>query len=187
MKKLLFIFCMLGIGLPALAQTVEYTIRYNLTLSRYEVYARSSATAAQFNWGSSQVSIVTPASLTNAPFTVNSVAAGGWSDNSQIYDVFGSDFHGVGSTGLKVDLVANQETLLFHFTLPGGACVPGIRLFVNGVDPASSVPELKGGDFANTMYSANDILGSNNLYIQNYANTGTVCTACNLVAPTLSK
>ena len=187
MKKLLLLVCLLGMGLTSLAQTVEYTLRYNIGLSRYEVYARPNFTQTQYAWGSAQVSIVVPASVANSAFTINSVAAGGWTDNSQVYGVQSSDFHGVGSNGLKVDLTSGQETLLFTFVLPGGACLPGLRLFINGTDPNSSFAGMMGGDFANTMYSANDILGATNLYLQNYANTGTVCTACNLTAPTLSK
>jgi len=187
MKKLFFILCLLSLGLPSLAQTVEYTLRYNIPQSRYEVFARPNFTQTQYNWGSAQVSIVVPGSLANSAFSISSVAAGGWTDNSQTYGVQSSDFHGVGSNGLKVDLVSGQETLLFTFVLPGGVCVPGLRLFINGTDPDSSFPGMQGGDFFNTMYSANDILGATNLYLQNYANTGTTCTACNLVAPTLSK
>ncbi|MEZ0484676.1 hypothetical protein [Fibrella aquatica] len=190
MKKMLLIMGLLFtafVGIAQTTQSVEFTLRYNLTLSRYEVYARPTTSATQYNWGSSQVTVVTPSSLTNVAFAINSTAAGGWTDNSQAYDVQGLDFHGVGSTGLKVDLTANTETLLFWFVLPGGACLPGLRLFINGTDPDSSIAGMNGGDFANTMYSANDILGDSNLYVRNYANTGTVCTSCNLIAPTLSK
>ncbi|GAB3022962.1 hypothetical protein [Spirosoma pulveris] len=187
MKKVLLILCLLGSALMGTAQTVDYTIRYNLTQTRYEVYARPNFTQPQYNWGSAQVTVVTPGSLANAAFTVTSVAAGGWTDNSDVFDVQSSDFHAIGSTGLKVNLTAGVETLLFTFTLPGGICLPGLRLFVNGTDPDSSAPGMMGGDFSNTMYSANDISGNSNLYVQNYANTGTVCTNCNLIAPTLSK
>ncbi|RYC68708.1 hypothetical protein EQG79_18895 [Spirosoma sordidisoli] len=178
---------MLGSALAGMAQTVDYTLRYNIPQARYEVYARPDFTQSQFNWGSSQVSVVTPSSLTNAAFTITSVSGGSWSDNSRVYEVEGSDFHGVGSVGDKVDLTSGVETLLFHFTLPGGVCLPGLRLYINGSDPDSSEPGMRGGDFTNTMYSANDILGENNLYFENYANTGTLCTNCNLTAPTLSK
>ncbi|MEZ0538343.1 hypothetical protein [Fibrella arboris] len=187
MKTLCLFVYLLCLGLTGMAQTVEYTLRYNIPLSRYEVYGRPNFTQAQYNWGSAQVSVVTPSSLANAAFSINSVAAGGWTDNSQAYGVLGSDFHGIGSNGLKVDLTSGVETLLFTFVLPGGVCLPGLRLFINGSDPDSSVAGMQGGDFANTMYSANDALGQTNLYLQNYANTGTVCTACNLTAPTLSK
>ncbi|WP_375447225.1 hypothetical protein [uncultured Fibrella sp.] len=184
MKTYFFALCFLCLSIASLAQTVDYTLRYNLALSRYEVYAKPNFTQLQYNWGSSQVTIVTPSSLTNVAFTITSVAAGGWGNNSNAYDVVGSDFHGVDSNGQKVDLTAGVETLLFTFVLPGGACLPGLRLFVNGADPDSSVAGMNGGDFANTMYSAT---GLSNLYVQNYANTGTTCTACNLTAPTLSK
>lgn len=187
MKHVFFVFILLSLGVESLAQTVDYTIRYSISESRYEVYARPNFSQSQYLWGSSQVSIVVPATVANSAFNVSSAAAGGWVDNSQVYGVLGADFHGVGSNGVKVDLTKDVETLLFTFVLPGGACVPGLRLFVNGSDPDSSAPGMMGGDFSNTMYSANDILGANNLYIQNYANTGTVCTNCNLTAPTLSK
>lgn len=187
MKTVCFFVCLLCLALSAMAQTVEYTLRYNIASSRYEVYGRPNFTQAQYNWGSAQVTVVTPSSLTNVAFSINSVAAGGWTDNSQAYEVLGSDFHGIGSTGLKVDLTAGLETLLFTFVLPGGACLPGLRLFVNGSDPDSGVAGMNGGDFANTMYSGNDALGQTNLYVQNYANSGTTCTTCNLTAPTLRK
>lgn len=187
MKKLIFVFCLLGMAFTGMAQTVDYTLRYNISLSRYEVYARPNFTQTQYNWGSAQVTVVTPASLTNVAFSINSLAAGGWTDNSQVYGVQNADFHGIGSNGLKVDLISGQETLLFTFVLPGGVCLPGLRLFINGTDPNSSVAGMQGGDFSNTMYSANDILGGSNLYVQNYANTGTICTVCNLTAPVLSK
>lgn len=187
MKTLLLLVSLLGFAFTGQAQTVDYTLRYNIGLSRYEVYAKPNFSQTQYNWGSAQVSVVVPAAVANSAFSINSVAAGGWTDNSQVYGVQSSDFHGIGSNGLKVDLTSGQETLLFTFVLPGGACLPGLRLFVNGTDPDSSFPGMLGGDFANTMYSANDILGASNLYIQNYANTGTVCTTCNLTAPTLSK
>jgi hypothetical protein len=193
MKNAFFILCMMSLSLTGLAQTVDYTLRYSIPLSRYEVYARPTSTTTAsftFNWGSSQVSVVVPASVANSAFNVTSLEAGAWIDNSRVYAPSSapqSDFHGIGSTGNIIELTGGQEKLLFYFTLPGGSCVPGLRLFINGSDPDSSAPGMQGGDFSNTMYSANDILGANNLYIQNYANTGTVCTLCNLTAPTLSK
>jgi len=198
MKKFCFLIGLSLLSIASMAQTsvsatVEYTLRYNLTDSQYEVYARPTfattptSNTVNYNWGSSQVSVVVPASVADLPFNITSKAAGGWTDNSQTFGVLGSDFHGVGSNGLKVVLTNEQETLLFTFVLPGGACLPGLRLFVNGTDPDSSFPGMQGGDFANTMYSANDILGDTNLYVKNYANTGTTCTNCTLTAPTLSK
>lgn len=191
MKKLSFILLLVGLSLTGMAQTVQYTLRYNIPQARYEVYARPTATDSTFNWGSSQVSVVVPASVPDLKFTsITSVAAGSWVDNSRVYapsSAAQSDFHGIGSTGDQIQLISGRETLLFYFTLPGGSCVPGLRLFINGTDPGSGAQGMLGGDFTNTMYSANDILGSSNLYVSNYANTGTTCTSCNLTAPTLSK
>ncbi|WP_375448422.1 hypothetical protein [uncultured Fibrella sp.] len=174
-------------GISVYAQNqIDLTLRYNIALSRYEVYARPTFSQTDFLWGSSQISVVTPGSVANAPFVVSSLEAGGWDDNSPVYGPTAAptlDFHGIGSSGRKITLVANQEKLLFTFTLPGGACVPGLRLFVNGSDPASN-PQTMPGDFANVVYAAG-VAAS--YYRVNYANTGTTCTACNLVAPSLSK
>lgn len=164
---------------------LDLTLRYNVAQSRYEVYTKANFSQTDFLWGSSQISIVAPASLANAPFAVSSVDGGGWDDSSPVYAPTAApslDFHGIGSAGKKITLVANQEKLLFTFTLPGGVCVNGLRLFVNGTDPASN-PVTMPGDFANVVYAAGV---STSYYHANYANTGTTCTACNLVAPSIS-
>lgn len=180
------LFC-LGVTLSSYAQNnVDLTLRYNLAQSRYEVYARPNFSQTDFLWGSSQITVVTPASLTNVAFSVSSLDAGGWDDSSPLYAPAAApayDFHGIGSSGKKANLVANQELLLFTFTLPGNACLPGLRLFVNGSDPSSN-PTTMPGDFTNVIYAAGVVAS---FYNTNYANTGTTCTACNLVAPTLSK
>jgi len=191
MKTSFLLLCLLSVTLTGLCQTtisVEYTLRYNLFQSRYEVYVRPNTSQISFSWGSSQITVVTPSSLTDVAISsVTSFAGGPWGDLSRAYNVQGSDFHGFASNGTPVDLAANTETMLFTFTLPGGACLPGLRLYVNGSDPTSSAPGMGGGDFTNTLYSADDAFGAFNLYVGNYANTGTFCTACNLSAPTLTK
>ncbi|ADB36244.1 hypothetical protein [Spirosoma linguale] len=173
--------------LPSL---INLTLRYNIAQSRYEVYGRPTFSAANFNWGSAQVSIVAPAGVPNSAFTVTSVAGGGWDDVSQVYGpsvASAFDFHGIGSPGKKTDLVANQELLLFHFTIPGNTCVAGLRLFINGSDPVATASGMNGGDFTNVIYSINTNQQQTSLYQLNYDNTGTTCTTCNLVAATLSK
>ncbi len=165
---------------------VDLTLRYNIAQSRYEVYAKPTFSQVDFLWGSSQISVVTPGSVANAAFVVASYDGGGWDDNSPVFAPTAApslDFHGIGSSGKKITLVANQEKLLFSFSLPGGACVNGLRLFVNGSDPASNAITMP-GDFANVIYAAGV---STTYYRANYANTGTTCTACNLTAPSLSK
>ncbi|MCY7358856.1 MAG: hypothetical protein LH609_15635 [Rudanella sp.] len=188
--KFIFAFaCFLLLALTSKAQNqLDLTLRYNIAQSRYEVYARPNFSQVDYLWGSSQVSVVTPASLANAAFAITSYEGGGWDDNSQLYGpsaASGSDFHGIGSPGKKITLVSGQEKLLFSFTLPGGVCVNGLRLFVNGSDPGSN-PTAMPGDFTNVVYVA-AVNNTTSVYRANYANTGTTCTACNLVAPSLSK
>lgn len=187
MKHLVTSILLLIAALNGYAQNqIDLTLRYNIAQSRYEVYARTTFSQTDFLWGSSQISVVTPASVANAPFVISSSEAGGWDDVSPDYAPAAAptlDFHGIGSAGKKITFVANQEKLLFTFTLPGGACVPGLRLFINGQDPASN-PQTMPGDFANVVYAAGV---ATSYYRANYANTGTTCTACNLVAPSLSK
>lgn len=190
MKRLFTSLLLLIVSVSAFAQNyIDLTLRYIIAQSRYEVYARPTFSQTDFLWGSSQISVVTPASVQNAPFVVSSIEAGGWDDSSPLYAPAAApslDFHGIGSPGKKITLIANQEKLLFTFTLPGGACVPGLRLFVNGQDPASN-PQTMPGDFANVIYAAGAATTNQTYYRVNYANTGTTCTACNLIAPSLSK
>ncbi|MCX6218559.1 hypothetical protein [Spirosoma sp.] len=191
MKFLSSLIVLVGLAFTGYSQgLIDLTLRYNIGQSRYEVYARPTFSQANFNWGSAQVSVAAPASIANSPFVVTSVAGGGWDDVSQVYAPAVAstlDFHGIGSQGKKIDLVTNQETLLFYFTLPQGNCVPGLRLYVNGSDPNSAGAGMQGGDFTNVVYTTSTNQQQTNLYQANYANTGTVCTVCNLVAPTLSK
>lgn len=155
-------------------QNIELTLRYNIPLARYEVYARPDATNPAFTWGPSQITIVVPPSISNTAFTINSVNAGAWLDNSRVYVPTADpahDFHGVGSLGSSVDFTSGQEVLIFYFSLPGGACTPGLRLFINGTDPNSAAPGMGGGDFANTIDNGNVA----DVYIGNYNNIGTTC------------
>jgi hypothetical protein len=187
MKSILFsVLLLMSTGLVSMAQNkIDLTLRYNSSLSRYEVYAKPNFSQANFLWGASQIAIVTPSSVTDAPFNLTSVAAGQWQDNSQVYAPSAaatSDFHGIGSLGAATNLSSGQEALLFHFTLPGGTCVNGLRLFVNGTDPNSAAAGMNGGDFGNSI--TNNTAAE--VYGVNYANTGSQCSACSLVAPTLN-
>jgi len=189
MKFLSAVVLFLTLAVSSYGQNqIDLTLRYNLAQSRYEVYARPSFSQTDYLWGSSQVSIVAPSSVANAAFAVTSYEGGGWDDNSQIYAPLAAstlDFHGIGSPGKKITLIAGQEKMLFSFTLPGNTCANGLRLFVNGSDPASNAATMP-GDFTNVVYVA----AANNttsVYRANYANTGTTCSACALVAPSLSK
>ncbi len=155
-------------------QSMDFTVRYNGGLNRYEVFCLPSFTQNNFTWGPSQITVVVPASVPNAPLPgLFPVAGGGWNDNSLIFAPAaqpGSDFHGVGSLGALTNVVANQELMIFYFALPGG-CVPGVRLFINGVDPDSSAPGMGFGDFGNSIDNGN----ITEIYNANYNNTGSNC------------
>ncbi|MFN3851962.1 MAG: hypothetical protein ACK4NY_21170 [Spirosomataceae bacterium] len=187
MKRFFLSFILSVIGLYASAQgTIQLTVRWNTTANRYEVFARPSFTLNNFNWGPSQISVVVPNSAPDASFTITSIAAGAWSDNSKVYAppaLSTSDFHGVESNGAPINLTANTESLIFAFTFPDGQCRDGIRLFVNNVDPGSSAAGMSGGDFRNSI--SNALL--EDVYLSNYNNTGTLCNPCIIVAPELIK
>lgn len=161
------------LGFSTWAQSLEFTLRYNIPLARYEVYVRPTTTNAAFTWGSSQISIVAPAAVPNSAFTVTPVAAGGWRDNSRIFAPTVTpafDYHAIGSTGETTDLEMGVEKLIFYFTISGG-CYDGLRLFINGSDPGSGAPGMAGGDFRNSVVN-----GLNQQrYLGNYNNVGTTC------------
>ena len=167
--------------LGAQSPNLQLTLRYNPFLTRYEVYALPDANQPTFNWGPAQISVVAPASIPDAPFNVTSVAGGAWLDNSLIFAPAaapGSDFHGIGSLGAPTTFTANVEKLIFHFTLPGGGCTDGLRLFINGVDPNSMAAGMGGGDFTNTIFAIvpGFPLGYE-AYTGNYNNAGSSCNA----------
>lgn len=186
MKKMFLSVCFCGFALMGIAQNkIDLTLRYNTAQSRYEVHAKPNFSQANYLWGASQISIIAPNSVADVAFNINSAAAGQWQDNSQVYAPSvapTSDFHGIGSLGSATSLSAGQEVLLFHFTLANGQCTNGLRLFVNGTDPNSAAGGMNGGDFSNTI--TNNMAAE--IYGLNYANTGTTCTACSLIAPTLN-
>lgn len=160
---------------------LQLTVRYNPTFTRYEVFALPNASQSVFNWGPSQISIVLPASVPDEALTIVSAAGGSWQDNSRIYApsaLPGKDFHGIGSLGATTSLIQNVEKLIFYFTLPGGGCTPGVRLFINNVDPGSSAPGMNGGDFANTIFAiVSGVPDGYEAYTGNYNNTGTICSS----------
>lgn len=187
MKKIFFIAFLGLLSLTSFSQgTVDLTVRWNTTLSRYEVYGRPTFTSASFTWGSSQVTVVTPSSAPNVALNITSANAGGWSSFNRIFAPAAAptlDFHSVISSGQPVALTTGQETLLFSFTFPDGLCRDGIRLFVNTSDPSSSASGMQGGDFKNAI--DNGLVAD--VYNVNYNNTGTTCSTCIIIAPELIK
>lgn len=187
MKKIFFIAILGLISLSSFSQgTVDLTVRWNTTQNRYEVYARPNFSRASFTWGSSQVTVVTPASAPNVALNITSANAGGWSTFNQIFAPTAAstlDFHSVISSGQPVAFTTGQEILLFSFTFPDGLCRDGLRLFVNTSDPSSSAAGMQGGDFKNAI--DNGLVAD--VYNVNYNNTGTTCSICTITAPELIK
>jgi hypothetical protein len=79
-----------------------------------------------------------------------------------------------GPLGASTALQAGVELLIFHFTLPGANCVPGIRLYINGSDPNSAADGMQGGDFSNTIFGIGSS-GPGEYYVSNYDNNGINC------------
>lgn len=189
MKKV-FLITVLGLmSMASFAQNkIDLTVKWNAAQNRYEVYAKPNFTNATFTWGSSQITVVVPASAPDKILNLNSVNAGGWvvSDYNQVFAPVADathDFHAVQSSGQPVALTANTETLLFYFTFSDGQCRDGVRLFVNGSDPSSSATGMNKSDFSNAI----DNGSVTDVYNANYSNTGTSCSTCNITAPELIK
>lgn len=175
MKKMLLFSAFLVMQSLFAQQELDFTIRYDDTNSRYEVYAKPNFTQSNFTWGPSQISVLVPANFPDQALLITSHAGGSWGDNSIVYAPSSSpnyDFHGVQTGGQLTNLVANQEKLVFSFVSPSGSCVTGLRLFINGSDPNSSQPGMAGGDFANSIDNGNLA----DIYNTNYNNTGSTCT-----------
>lgn len=189
MKKLLFTVLLSIIASISFAQQngIQLTVRWNIANNRYEVFAKPNFSQANFTWGPSQISVVVPASAPNAAFTITSLAAGVWGNNTNVYAPTADtahDFHSVDSNGATTSLTSGTELLLFAFTFSDGQCRDGIRLFANGSDPNSSAAGMAGGDYANTIDYGQI---SKDAYGSNYANTGTQCSSCSVLAPELIK
>ncbi|CAM3717649.1 T9SS type A sorting domain-containing protein [Flavobacterium gelidilacus] len=178
MKKTLLFSALFVMQFLFAQQQIDLTIKYSVSNSRYEVFAKPNFTQNNFTWGPSQISIVVPASFPDQSLLITAFAGGSWGDNSKVYAPTVSpsvDYHGVSSNGQQTNLVANQEILVFSFLPPSGACVDGLRLFVNSTDPNSSQPGMAGGDFRNSI----DNGALTDIYNANYNNNGTSCTLSN--------
>ena len=189
MKRILLMIAFFSIGTSTIfgQSNVELTLKWNAPLSRYEVYARPGFTQSGFSLGASQVSVVVPSSVADAKLTITPSAGGTWTEEGiAIYAPTvqpTSDFHPITSAGASTNFTSGVELLLFSFTLPGGLCTDGVRLFVNNSDPSSSAAGMNGSDFKNTLEAGAGI----EYYQSNYNNTGTQCNPCNITAPELSK
>ncbi|WP_337045236.1 hypothetical protein [Emticicia sp. 17c] len=188
MKKNILFIVLIMIGLTSFGQSnVQLTVKWNSTNSQYEVYAKPSFTQSNFNLGASQISIVVPSSVADSKLTVTPIAGGTWSEEGvPVYAPAAqpaNDFHPITSAGAGINFTSGVETLLFTFTLPGGTCADGVRLFINNTDPSSSAAGMSGSDFKNSLEAGAGV----EYYQSNYNNTGTQCNPCNITAPELSK
>jgi hypothetical protein len=162
---------------------------YNSALCRYEVYVTPSANHPNFVMGGSQIVIAVPhnaiynySSLRKDAFVISSVlpTAGSWKvvDAADLdvlpfynlpFDYYIIDTDGGSSIGT---LVANNDVLLFHFTL-GGNCINGIRLWegVGAVPNNFNDPEvINSGDFVTNI---NYVTTNTETWVGNSANTPT--------------
>ncbi|MUV04189.1 T9SS type B sorting domain-containing protein [Flavobacterium rakeshii] len=157
------------------SQQIDLTLKYVSATNMYEVYARPDFTQANFFLaGGSQITVVVPAVVNDGALSITTVDGGPWSDNSQVYAPgadSASDYHGVATNGSTVDLVANDELLLFRFTLAMG-CVNDVRLYNNSLDPGPSDTGMNGADFGNYVGNVFDL---QDYYGVNYNNSGTSC------------
>ncbi|WP_449528481.1 Ig-like domain-containing protein, partial [Flavobacterium beibuense] len=157
------------------SQQIDLTLKYVSATNMYEVYARPDFTQANFFLaGGSQITVVVPAAVSDGALSITTVDGGPWSDNSQVYAPgadSASDYHGVATNGSTVDLVANNELLLFRFTLAMG-CVNDVRLYNNSLDPGPSDTGMNGADFGNYVGNVFDL---QDYYGVNYNNSGTSC------------
>ncbi len=156
MKNILFIAAtLIFISFGANAQKkLNLLVKYDASFDRYEVYAKSNFSQKNFIWGPSQISLVLPSSVLINKIQVRNIDGGTWEDNSVVIapeinpEV---SFHGISSGGDKVDLVENNETQLFYFTLPKSINPSSVRIFDNQNDPKSTASGMLGGDFRNTI------------------------------------
>ena len=134
LQSLIFLL-MFALGPQLNAQDIDFTVRFNPSSSEYEVYALPDfSDPAYFVGGGSQISLVLPESIADAPLAITTVNGGLWTDNSRVFAPAADaihDFHGIASNGSIISIIAGEELLLFTFPLPGGGCIGGIRLYLS--------------------------------------------------------
>ena len=137
-------------------QQVDYTLEWNTTDSRYDVFVtRDIAAVAPFtNSGVTRITIALPAvggrsvssisSTNHGPdsYTKGLIAAPSSQPGNDFLNFStngGSSYIGVLSSGVK--------TLLISF-ITGNGCEVGTRLFINGSDPGSGDAGMSGVDYS---------------------------------------
>ncbi len=194
MKKLFLLFGLLLLMGSIVAQVPDMRTKliYDSVTCRYAVYAIPSVSASTFNLGGSQIVIAVPHDvITNYPttrrsaFVITTVAPitnnwviTAWADKDVLPTYSGPfDYYAVDNNGGALGaLIANQDLLLFYFTL-GENCINGIRLWEgigavpnNYNDPTHPV---MGGDFVTNLSEASTI-PFDEAWVGNIANVPTV-------------
>jgi uncharacterized repeat protein (TIGR01451 family) len=152
---------------------MDYTLRYNSGLNRYEVYGKPNWTGASIVTDC-YVTIVVPASLPNT--SLSSVTPGTHASGASATDKAyaptedpAHDFHFLPFTANSATYTAGQELFFVSFQLPAGspaACVSGVRLYNNVSDPVSNPGgNVMSGDFHN-VYT--NVMTSEDYYRTNY-------------------
>jgi len=158
-----------GFSVSAQVSQVQYDLIYNTSSGLYEAHAY--VTGASLTFPStipypSKFSVVVPASISDAPFTVvQSVNPPGmsWSQSNSIYAPAAapnSDFHafsiaGGGGNNAYPVFSIGTDILLFTFSVPYIGYLEGIRCFVNETDPNSSQSGMNGVDFSQSFKTKN--------------------------------
>lgn len=161
MKNILFVISIFLVTSKTInaQKELNVSLKYDANFERYEVFVKPNFSQKKFIWGPSQISLVVPSSVLIEKIQIRNVDGGVWEDNSVVIapevmpDV---SFHGISSGGDKVELVENNESILFYFSLPKEVNPASVRLFDNKLDPKSHQKGMLGGDFRNTIV---DILG----------------------------
>lgn len=156
MKNILFAISIFLVSSSAVNAQKELNIslKYDANFERYEVFVKPNFSQKKFIWGPSQISLVVPSNVLIEKIQIRNVDGGVWEDNSVVIapEVMPDmSFHGISSGGDKVELVENNESILFYFTLPKDVNPAAVRLFDNKLDPKSSQKGMLGGDFRNTI------------------------------------
>lgn len=141
MKKFLLSIILAACFISSRA-AVQFNLKYNAVLDRFEVYFVSTLPFAPANVGPSVVSVAfSPVYNINA-ITVTSVNGGAWVAQDKITGTTGTlngkKVVGFESGGAPIaNVVAGTEYMLFNFTFGAGAnCTGTLRMFVNTADPS---------------------------------------------------
>ncbi|WP_238808491.1 hypothetical protein [Emticicia aquatica] len=148
-------------------QNICLTIKNNPSKNSFGVYAKTNFTQSKFRFSSAQISIVLPTIASNDKLTIHNVSNGNWVEKSKASSPevdCKRDYIGLWLVDGKYDFIANEETLLFEFSLNKKVLIDEVRLFENKEDPKASELGMKSIDFSNLLIDED----GNHLYKFNY-------------------